>query len=233
MLVTPVRLDLRLTRELEVEVRRAPRRARRAREDHAQDVGGRDLIDERAEMQKLGCGARRVPGAHVGGGCVRETAVGLERLRLLVRPQEIPPDGVDVVAAGLHAHQQAVEAGDVDPGRVQARLERLDERRPRAGERVEHVPAAGDVAIEERLDELGHELAEVRVEAMDVLRPLPLRQVRLRPRERQVEPAVQGLLCRGHRSVFDARRRGPGSPLPGTTLVTDHHERRPWRDRYR
>jgi hypothetical protein len=51
------------------------------------------------------------------------------------------------------------------------------------------MTARHDVALEERLDELRHELAEVRVEAMDVLRPLALREIGLRPRERQGYPA--------------------------------------------
>ena len=66
-----------------------------------------------------------------------------------------------------------------------------------------------DVALEERLDELRHELAEVRVKAVDVLRPLALGEVGLRPRERQVDPAVQRLLRRGHGRLFGAHGPGP------------------------
>src|SRR5689334_13092381 len=80
-----------------------------------------------------------------------------------------------VVLARLHARQEAVERGDVDAGRVEAGLERLHEGRPRAGKRVEHAPARRYVTAEQLLDELRDVLAEIRVEAVDVLRPLALR----------------------------------------------------------
>ena len=80
----------------------------------------------------------------------------------------------------------------------------LDERRPGAGERVEHATARSDVSVEQRLDELRHELAEVRMQAMDVLRPLPLGQLGLRPRQREVEPAVERLLRGRHGRLFGA-----------------------------
>ena len=110
-----------------------------------------------------------------------------------------------VVAPRLHAHQQAVERGDVDAGRVEAALERLDERRPRAGERVEHAAARRRRSGEELLDELRDELAEVRVEPVDVLRPLPLGELLLRPRELEVEPGVERVLGRH----ADARHEPP------------------------
>ena len=57
---------------------------------------------------------------------------------------------------------------------------------------------AREVAFEQRLDELGHELPEVRVEPMDVLRPLALGEVTLGPGEVQVQLAVERVLCRRH-----------------------------------
>ena len=124
-------------------------------------------------MEELGRRARREPVAHVRCRIGGHGSLGLERRGLLVRPEEVAADRVEVVAARLDAHQQAVEAGDVDPGREAARLERLDEGRPGPRERVEHVTSRNDIAVDQRLDELWHELAEIGVETMDVLRPLP------------------------------------------------------------
>ena len=58
---------------------------------------------------------------------------------------------------------------------------------------------AREVPLEERLDELGHELAEVRVQPVDVLRPLAFGQIALRPGEIQVQLAVENVLRRSHR----------------------------------
>ena len=63
---------------------------------------------------------------------------------------------------------------------------------------VEDGAAARHVALEQRLDELRDELPEVRVERVDVLRALPLRQVALRPREREVDLRVERVLGRSH-----------------------------------
>src|SRR5205823_12518180 len=94
--------------------------------------------------------------------------------------------------------QEAVEGGDVRAGRVQSGLERLDERRPRACERVEHVLSRPEVAAEQSLHELGDELAEVGMQTVHVLGPLPFGQVALGPGEVEPELAVEGILRRGH-----------------------------------
>ena len=112
--------------------------------------------------------------------------------------EKIPPQRFEVVRACLDTHQERVEAGDVDARGVIAGLERLHERRPRAGERVEHASPRRDVALEHRLDELGNELAEIRMQAMDVPGALALGEFSLRPREREIELAVDRLLGRGH-----------------------------------
>jgi hypothetical protein len=52
--------------------------------------------------------------------------------------------------------------------------------------------------LEQRLDELRDELAEVRMQAVDVLRPLPLGEVGLGPREVEVDAPVERVLGRGH-----------------------------------
>ena len=108
----------------------------------------------------------------------------------------------EVVAARLDPHQEAVERRQVDPGRLVAALERLDERRPGARERIEHAPAGSHVAPQELLDELRDELPEIRMEAMDVLRALPLGQLALRPRELDVELGVERILGRRHAGLI-------------------------------
>ena len=203
VLVAPVLALLRRAREVEVEVRREPRRARGAGEHDAQDVVARVLGDQRAEVEQLGGGLRREPLADEAG-------------RLLVRDAEPPGHVADVgrerleiVLARLDGDQERVERGDVDAHGVVARLERLHQRRARAGERVEHAAAGPHVALQQRLDELGHELAQVGMQPVDVLRPLALGQLSLRPGEREVELAVQGLLRRRHGDDFHARSETP------------------------
>ena len=78
------------------------------------------------------------------------------------------------MSSRLHPREQAVERRDIDPDGVVARLEALDERRPGTRERVEDATTRPHVPPEERLDELGHELPEIRVQAVDVLRALAL-----------------------------------------------------------
>ena len=115
-----------------------------------------------------------------------------------------------VVAAGLHTHQERVERRCVDPRCVESRLERLDERRTGAGERVEDVTAGSNVALQEPFHELRDELPEVRVQTMHVLRPLSLRKLRLRPGKPEIlvreSPRRAQLACEQHLRV----RRHPG-----------------------
>src|SRR5205085_10759463 len=92
---------------------------------------------------------------------------------------QLPLEDEEVVAASLHLHEERVERRDVHAARVEPALERLDERRPGPGERVEDTAARSDIAPEQRLYELRDELAEVRVEPVDVLRPLALGQLAL------------------------------------------------------
>jgi len=111
----------------------------------------------------------------------------------------------EVVAARLDLHQQAVEGGDVDSGRVQPALERLHERRARAGEGIEDMFAGPEVAIDHHLDQLRDELAQIGMQAMDVLRPLSLGKVALRPGEVEVELAVEGFLGQRHARIDSTR----------------------------
>src|SRR5688572_28831125 len=209
VLVAPVRLHWRGPREIEIEMGRSAGGARSPRKDHAKDVDRCDALYELAEVQQLRRGVRRVPGTDEGRRVRRITAAGLECGRLVARPQKVAAQGIEVVTSRLDPHEEAVEARDVDSNRVAPRLERLDQRRAGACERVEHAAAGLDVALEERLDELGDELSEVRVEPMDVLRALPLGQLLLRPRQRHVEPAVERLLSCGHGRLFGAHGGGP------------------------
>src|SRR5262249_46866139 len=70
-------------------------------------------------------------------------------------------------------------------------------------ERVVDARPGPEVALEEHLHELRDELAEVRMEAVDVLRPFDLRKLRLRPRELEVDLAVELALRGRHEKVFD------------------------------
>ena len=143
VLVAPVGLETRLAREVEVEVRRPAGRAGGAGKHDAEDVGGAHLVDERAVVEQLLGGGRRVPGSDVRRRLARVAATRLECLSLGVCPVEVAAQRVEVVGARLDADEQCVEAGDVDSGRVIAGLECLDERRSRARERVEDAaPAA-------------------------------------------------------------------------------------------
>ena len=195
VLVTPVGRALGGAREVEVEVRRPPRRSGCPGEHDAQDVGVLVLRNHRSERQQLAGGARREPPSDVRalpfGRC-------LERVESSHHLPQLALEHEGVVALRLDPHQERVERGDVDPARVEAALERLHERRPGAGERIEDMSARPEVASEQRLDELRDELAQVRMKPVDVLRPLALGQVALGPRELEVDVAVERILGRGH-----------------------------------
>ena len=133
----------------------------------------------------------------------------LEGLRLGVGPEQVAAQRLEVVRARLDAGEQRVEACDVDAGRVVSGLERLHERRARAREGIEHAPAGGNVPVEQRLDELRDELAEVRVQAVDVLRPLALGQRRLRPGQLEIVRLVERFLGGGHTVRFAMSRLSP------------------------
>jgi hypothetical protein len=206
VLVAPVRITLGDAREVEVEVRRQPRRPSGAREHHAQHVRVLVAVDEPAEREQVAGGLRRVPAADE---CGRRDGLGLgdaaERVAHLAFERE------QVVRRRLDATEEDIEGGDVRAGRIPPTLERLDERGARAAEGVEDVPGARHVPVEQHLDELRDELAEVRVQRVDVLRPLALRQVGLRPRQCEVDVGVERVLGRSHGpTVFDGRTATPG-----------------------
>src|SRR5581483_4932877 len=214
VLVAPVRRELRPAREVEVEVRRPSRGARGARKDDAQDVRVLIVADEAAPEEQLRGGLGRVPLPHVRRSVVAEGHVRRVALESGAGVAELALEDELVVARGLDAHQQAIERRDVRPGGVEPALERLDERRTGARERVENAPAGREVAVEEHLDELRDELPEVRMEAMDVLRPLALGEVALRPREVGVydERSIELVLSQRHLlAIFGAGTQDPSS----------------------
>ena len=111
---------------------------------------------------------------------------------------QLLPQLREVVRRCLDAHQKGVEGRDVNARCVQPGLERLDERRPRPGKGIEHVVAGLEEAVEERLHELRNELAVIRVEPVDMPRPVALGQLSFRPRKVEVQRRVQLVLRHGH-----------------------------------
>ena len=193
-----------VAREVEIEVRRASRRPRGAREHDPQHVGVL-VVARRATGSEA---APRAPAARTTRRRTPEPRRHtFARREARERVAQVALEHERVVRGRLDAHQQAVERSDVDADRVEAALERLDERRPRSGERIEDAPTRRDMTAEELLDELRDVLAEIRMEAMDVPRPLPLGQVALRPREIEVEARVDLLLRDAHETQVPRRRR--------------------------
>ena len=167
------------------------------------------LVHKRAECEQLARGAGGVPTAYVRRGPLagRLSDARVGHTQLLFEDKR-------VVGARLDVHQQAVERSHVDARCIEPALERLDERRPGAGERVEDMLARTKVAREQRFDELRNELAQVRMQPVDVLRPLTLGKVTLGPGEREIDVSVEGVLGQGHPRLFDAVIRKPRAPAP-------------------
>ena len=95
----------------------------------------------------------------------------------------------------LDPGQEAVEGRDVAADRVRTEDIRLDERRSGSHKRVVDARAGREVPVEEDLDQLRNELAEVRVETVDMFRPLDLRKLILGPRQLEVDFSVKSILC--------------------------------------
>jgi hypothetical protein len=137
--VAPVLADLRRARRLEVEVRGSARRP-----------GGRERITRRTSACRYS-GIRSRKASSSRGAAARTSAEIAAATRARAarsdstarRRPAAPPQLGEVVRRRLDAHQEAVERGDVDAGRVEPGLERLHERRPGAGERIEDVAAGG------------------------------------------------------------------------------------------
>src|SRR5206468_12024924 len=137
----------------------------------------RGALDPLPEGQELRHRARREPTAQV-----RAPPGRLHPLLALGEEDDVGEERRRVVDAGLRALEQTIESGDITAGGARAEGVRLDERRARAGERIPDELARRRVALEEDLGELGDELAEIRMEPVDVLRPLPLGQLLFGPR---------------------------------------------------
>ena len=188
VLVARVRPEDRRAGHVEVVVRREPRRPGGARGDHRERLGLSRARDGAAEPGEVAKRRRRVPAREP----LRRRRVGRRRVE---RPVEVEPERRQVVPGDLHSHEEAVERRDVGADRVDPERVRLDERRPRPRERVVDDGPGREAAAKQRLGELRHELPEVGVQAMDVLRPHVLRQVALRPRELVVDLGVERRLC--------------------------------------
>ena len=193
-------------------MRRSPRRARCARDHDAQHLSVLVLVRKRAEAQQLFARVRREPAADVRR---RAGRVALSPLEPRERIAQVVLETERVVAARLDPHQQAVERRDVDADRIVTGLERLHQRRARACERVEHASADGDVASEELLDQLRDVFPEIRMQAMDVLRPHALGEVTFRPRQVEVEALVDLLLGDAHEAEFAVVAAAPRTRPPG------------------
>ena len=198
-------------------MRRPSRRTGRAREHDAQHIGRADLLDERPEVQQLLGRCRRKPGAHVGGWRRGDSGPrGSNASASACAQSRSRRSASRLYGRVLTRASSALKPGDVDTGRVVPGLERLHERRARARERIEHASAGGDVPVEQRLDELRDELAEVRVQTVNVLRPLALRQRRLGPGQLEIVRLVERFLGGRHAPGFAAR---PPRPAVGSATT--------------
>ena len=179
-------------RHVEVVMGGEPGGPGRAGGDDRERLGLGRAGDGAAEPGEVAKGGRRVPAREP----LRPRRIGR---RGGERALEVALERDQVVGLDLHPHQEAVERRHVGADRVDPERVRLDERRPRSGERVVDDGAGREAAAKQRLGQLRHELAEIGVQAMDVLRPQALRQVALRPRELVVDLGVERRLrAAGH-----------------------------------
>src|SRR6185369_6626033 len=101
VLVAPVLLELRLAREVQVEMSCPPSRPRRPAEHDAENVSIDIVVDEPAETEQLSRGLRREPGAQVTA-----RALGRGLADSLARRPQLPLEHERVVATRLYLHQQ-------------------------------------------------------------------------------------------------------------------------------
>ena len=202
-------------------MRRPPRRARGAREDHAQHVGALVVGDERAEAKQVVARLRREPRAHVRRRAGRPSPPRARSARARRAARARARTGC--AHRVLTPISRQLNAAMSTPTESSPRLERLHERRPGAGERIEHAAARRHVPAEELLDELRDVLAEIRMQPVDVLRPLALGQVALGPGEVEVEPGVE-LLLRRHMPGFDVGLERVLHDLQPARALGDHVE---------
>src|SRR5581483_3042221 len=106
------------------------------REHDVQDVAALVVAGERAEAEERVARVWREPRADVRR---RLRGVPLPALEAHERVAQVALEDERVVLRGLDAYEQAVERRDLDSRGVEPALERLHERRPRAGEGVEHA----------------------------------------------------------------------------------------------
>ena len=196
-------------------MRRQARAARGAREHDPLQIGRVTLVvaGERAVGEQLAQGLRREPAAQVRRclGRIRRTVRREPLLEAGERCVQVALDDVRVAPCGLGAGEQHVERADVGPGGGGSEGGGLDERGAAARERVAHDLTRLHVPGEERLDELRHELAEIRMQRVHVTGALVLRELLLGPREvaidlsGTVEPVVDRRLRRHPPPTLAAR----------------------------
>ena len=157
VLVAPVLAALRRARKVEVEVGRQPRRAGGARKHDAQHVCVRVALE-----QAIGSGgARPRPRARTSRGRI-PSAAARERPSRPCASRSSSSSVARSYGRVFTRISSALNAATSTPDGVVARLERLHERRSRAREGIEHTAARRNVPLEQRLDELWDELAEIR-----------------------------------------------------------------------
>ena len=91
---------------------------------------------------------------------------------------------------------------------------------PEPANGIPHEAPGPPVAPQEDLDELRHVLPEIRMQPVDVLRPLPLGKLRLGPRQLEVDLVVESGLGAHELLSSPPRRRGPAR-------VYDRRDERP------
>ena len=214
MLVAPVRLAHRLARAVECVVPHEPRRACGTRQHERGEAAVRAVrVDRGAVGEQLAAGVLAVPLGEVRRGVAGAPGAGLDqRLGARQRLRKTGRDRRCIVHARLLPREQRVEGRDVAADGVAAEPDCLHERRAGAAERIQHEPARRAVPPDQRLGQLRRELAEVRMQAVDVLRALALRQRALGPRQLEVDLRIQRFLRPGHVITLVARADGRGRP---------------------
>ena len=181
--------------KIEIVVSRAPGGARSPRKDDAPEPGIGRTWHACAEGEQLANRARRKPPVQVRRGVPRHgLALRLPELN------DVREQSLRVVHRRLRFGEHAVERRHVTARSPHAERVGFDERRPRAGKRIPDEVAGRAIAPQEDFRELWHELPEIRMQPVHVLRPLALGKVGFRPRELEIDLTVEGgLRAHGYR----------------------------------
>ena len=204
MLVALVWPPHRLAGGVEGVVGHQPGRAGCPRGDDREHLGHGRFWQRPGESLHLGQRGRGQPLPQVGVG---GAWIGGQRQCAL----QLGRDHGQGMVAGLCPHHQAVEGGDVAAHCVDAEHVGLDQGGARSGKGVVDQRPRPERAPQQRLGQLGRELAQVGVQPVHVLGALPLGKLRLRPGQLIVDPRVQrGLGDPGHRASVAAAADASG-----------------------